>query len=392
MGTGRDRHVVMAVASGIASDSRVRKTALAVAGLGYRVTLLYGELDGTDMVEGELGPVRTIGLPVRYRSVQEVARQHAPRSRWRTPPPPWAEALPNIIDLGRVFTGRITAEAPDIIHVHDIHLLDAGVTAAKRLRRRMRPVTLLYDAHEYIPGTSQLSEGVEDALKAMEDDLIRMTDGVITVSEPIAESLRSLYDLPARPTVVLNSPSLETPTPGHSDVRTAAGIGPDVPLLVYSGVINRKRGIPTVIEAVAELPHVHLAIVCVPSAADWRAVQLVNYAEVMGVSDRVHCLDPVPPEDIISFLRTADVGVHPLIGGLPNHEMALPNKLFDYLFAGLAVVVSDVELMGAFVRENGVGTWFEPSDTKDCARAIERALADRRAYAAAAARSSPVKA
>ncbi|TDE96144.1 glycosyltransferase [Occultella glacieicola] len=443
-------HVVMVVASGIASDARVRKTAVAVADLGYRVTLLYGELDATEPVEGTLGPARTVGLPVAYTRRDEQVERRRARRAWRPSWPAyrdgereehgrqalntrraskgdtpeilarrgihwarrtlraaqdpafrlawgkydglrarfvgrtWRSELPNIVDLERVFTDRMAAETPDILHVHDIHLLSAGVRVKQRAARTGRAVRLIYDAHEYIPGTVARTVLEENALKAMESDLIGDADAVITVSEPIAEALRDRYDLRRTPSVVLNSPSLTVESTCAKDVRTESGIEPGTPLVVYSGVLNEKRGLPTVVQALSLLPEVHFAVVCVPDASHWRAALLMKAARKAGVSDRVHLIDPVAPEEILAYLRTADVGIHPLIAGLPNHEMALPNKLFDYLFAGLPIVVSDLKLMGAFVRENRIGTTFTASDHRDCARAIREALENVKVYGGSA--------
>ncbi|QOR69776.1 glycosyltransferase [Ruania alkalisoli] len=434
-----DEHVVMVVASGIANDARVRKSALAVANLGYRVTLLYGEIDASGPVEGTLGPVRTVGLPVAYalrdarvqrRTAQREWRpwpayrdaEHEERSRrsldahraehgdgpvtlarrvlhkvrrtsrgwqdavartaWgkvdglraRVAGRRWRAELPNIVDLERAFVRRMAAEQPDILHVHDVHLLSAGVAVKTRAARAGRTVPLVYDAHEYIPGTRARTVIEERALQGMEAVCIPHADAVITVSAPIADALQEHYGLAATPAVVLNSPSMTAPSRSDKDVRGAAGVADGVPLVVYSGVLNEKRGLPTVVQALARLPEVHLAVVCVPEATHWRAALLAKAARKAGVEDRLHLVDPVPPDEILAYLRTADVGVHPLIAGLPNHEMALPNKLFDYLFAGLPIVVSDLTVMGAFVRENEVGTAFTPGDAKDCARALQEAL------------------
>ena len=63
--------------------------------------------------------------------------------------------------------------------------------------------------------------------------------------------------------------------------------------------------------------------------------------------------------------------------GLPNHEMALPNKLFDYIWAGLPLAVSQLEAMGGLVSEAGLGYTFDPADPASIAVAIRRVLDNR---------------
>lgn len=453
-GGRRQPHVVMAVASGILRDARVRKTALAVAEAGYRVTLLWGDHEGSAVVEGTLGPVRTIGLPVPYVLRDARTRREARRRAWRPAWPSyrdkgqvrtatvrlaaaaarvegrgiesravlrarrsahrarsalfplqerafarlwrhldarslrperlsrWRQELANIADLEAAFTTWLWRLEPEILHIHDIHLLGAGVQAKRRLTSRGRPVTLVYDAHEYLPGMTGVNPKAEAAYQAMELDLIGEIDAMITVSESIADALQQRYALAHRPTVVLNTPPRASAVTGEQvgGVREAAGVPDGVPLLVYSGVLGHQRNVGAVITALAELPGVHFACVCVPSAHHPAPRALAALATQLGVDDRVHLVDPVLPEAISGFLASADVGVHPMVSGLANHEMALPNKLFDYIFAGLPVVVSDVAEMRRFVTEHGVGATFDPGDPDDLARAVRDVLADSESF------------
>lgn len=441
-------HVVMAVASGIARDARVRKTALAVADAGFRVTLLWGDHEGSAVVEGELGPVRTIGVPVPYLLRDQRARRDALRRGWRprwpayrdrttmratavrlaaasarvegqgVPPRfvlrartlshrarsrafttqerlfagiwrrrdrrrlatldrlDWRRELANVADLEAAFTKWLWRLEPDVLHIHDIHLLGSGVQAKRRLAAHGRDVRMIYDAHEYVPGMTGGNPVTEAAYQAMEAELIGDADAVITVSEPIADALVARYELTARPSVVLNTPPVEASTRAVTDVRSVAGVPDGVPLLVYSGVLGNLRNIGTVIKALPMLDDVHFVAICVPNSHYPVARALATIAEEVGVADRVHLVDPVAPEEIIGFLQTADVGVHPMVTGLANHEMALPNKLFDYVYAGLPVVVSRVAEMRRFVHEYGVGETFDPEDPVDLARAATVVLRD----------------
>ena len=102
------------------------------------------------------------------------------------------------------------------------------------------------------------------------------------------------------------------------------------------------------------------------------------------MADRVHFLDPVSADEVVAFLASADVGVHPLLGGFPNHEMALPNKLFEYLHAGLAIVVTDLKELGRFVRRHELGETFRSGDPADLAANVEKVLANPQPYRRAA--------
>jgi glycosyltransferase involved in cell wall biosynthesis len=102
--------------------------------------------------------------------------------------------------------------------------------------------------------------------------------------------------------------------------------------------------------------------------------EILARAEELGVSGRVHVLPMVPPEEVVPFIREADVGVNPL-ARYPGGDIALPNKLFEYLHAGLPMVVSDSPTMADFVRRHGLGEVAPVDDARAWADAIERALA-----------------
>jgi glycosyltransferase involved in cell wall biosynthesis len=82
----------------------------------------------------------------------------------------------------------------------------------------------------------------------------------------------------------------------------------------------------------------------------------------------------VQPESVVPYVAEADVGVYPL-GRYPAGDISLPNKLFEYLHAGLPMVVSDSPAMAGFVRRHRLGEVVPVDDAEGWARAIERALA-----------------
>jgi glycosyltransferase involved in cell wall biosynthesis len=332
--------------------------------------------------------LRAAQLAHRVRSKALSVRTERRQSRyeaWRRRQP-WRKELANVADLEGVFNPWLVKLEPDLLHLHDVHLLGAGVHAKRRLAARGKQVKLVYDAHEYVAGMLGGNPFWEAAYTAMEREFAREADAVITVSEPIADLLPQELGLPTRPTVVLNTPLLRAGQEQACgpDLRAALGLGLDVPLGVYAGVLAANRNLKQLIEGVALVENVHLALVCVPNAHYPVALGLAEHAAKLGVGDRVHLVEPVTPEEVVRFLSSATFGIHPMALGLPNHEMALPNKLFDYLWAGLPVAVSRVKAMGELVAEAGIGVTFDPADPASIAEAIRLVLADREALARAA--------
>lgn len=466
-------HVVMLVANDVATDTRVKKEALALAQSGLRVTVL----GSTSMERSErswLGPVEIIRVPVELVVQEEVAReatrsarrptrdastlarikarerdvrgrsglalqtradgllgtlqfkagvgerqferqvlrgrrfvvrvegglgrrvekrvaarrsakaekQAAGRRRVR-----WRDEHPVVLDYEVAFGPVIDALKPDVLHAHDMHVIGIAAHASARAHAAGRDVPWVYDAHEYVPGLSQYggrTARVVEGWADLEDEFIREATRVITVSPAIADALGEKYGLAAKPAVVLNIPTEEPP--GRERVRTlreVCQIGPDVPLLTYVGGMTRARGVHTAIEAMSLLTEAHLGLVCVPHNDTWYVRQLRAQATAAGLGDRVHFVNPVGPDQVVEFLKGVDVALIPALS-YPSHEMSLPNKLFEYLHAGVPVVSTELDSIRTFLRENGVGLTHPAEDPAALAAAVRAVLADHEKYAAAA--------
>ncbi|HET6728567.1 MAG TPA: glycosyltransferase family 4 protein [Jiangellaceae bacterium] len=422
--TGRPKpaHVVMLVANDVATDTRVKKEALALAAAGLRVTVV-GTTSPAKPSTTTMGAVTIIRTPVAFairdqaarlgvtrtaavawgrlgRRVPRVrrfvvrargalsrrtsraiakARQRRGARRTATGRIRWTKVHPAVLDYELAFAPVIDALEPDVIHAHDMHVVGVAAHARARARRTGRNIPWIYDAHEYVRGLSQYGGRTARVIAGwadLEGEFIRDAARVVTVSPAIAEALHRDYRLASRPAVVLNIPTQDPPGPERVvPLREVCGLGPQVPLITYSGGMTSARGVDTAIEALSALAGVHLALVCVPHNDTLFVRELRKQAVSLGVDERVHFVNPVSPGRVVEFLRGTDVGLIPVLS-FPSHEMSLPNKLFEYLHACVPVVSSDLQCLGAFLREHRVGVPFPPGDPQGLAEAVRAVLAD----------------
>ncbi len=321
------------------------------------------------------------------RVVAGVSRRWAGRPHVGRPSVDFAESL----DLEVTYGPAIDALVPDVVHAHDVHVLGVSARAVARAETDGRPVRLVYDAHEYTPGLAHYPPRRVAAMSRLEGRYIGSADVVITVSHQIADRMQERYGLSVRPLVVHNTPPLGarhvTVEPG---LRARLGLGADQHVVVYSGNVGNRRGDLLLVRSLAHLPSdVHVLLVTNAGGTPYLQAH-ASAVEESGTSDRFHVLPYVPTEQIVSFLSEATVGFHGLAPGSANHEMALPNKLFEYMHAGLPVVVSQARTMAAFVAEHGIGESFAPNDPRDLAAQIEKVVADRDRYTEPLREGSPL--
>ncbi len=300
----------------------------------------------------------------------------------------WRRLDPSLWQWELGFRSTIDRLDPDIIHANDFRMLAVGARAKIRAQARGRDTKLVWDAHEYTPGlVPKHSARWLPAVTAHEAEFVPFADAVVTVSPSLADLLKEEHGLATRPDVVMNAP-VQAPAADESaaavpDLRADCGIGPDVPLLAYVGGITPVRGVDIIIDALPHLPGVHVAMVSMhPNGKNAPVDKARLRAEELGVADRVHMLPYVPHWQVSDYLQSANAAVSPLLH-LPNHEIALSNKFFEYSHARLPLITSDIRTMAEMVRSTGQGEVFKAEDLQDFVRVTKAVLADPERYRAA---------
>jgi glycosyltransferase involved in cell wall biosynthesis len=259
------------------------------------------------------------------------------------------------------------AENADVYDARDAYPLLVAWRAARKRRAK-----LVYDADELATGRNwaHASNPVFAwAIRSYERFLCRRADAVITSDYGRADVMERLHGIP-RPTVILNVPEIADAL--EPDLEWAADARGDRRyLLIYQGIVIVNRGIPEMIDAMRELPDCRLAVVGSGSLLPKAKEQVVS----AGLEDAVRFYDPVPFATLMRYTAAADVGVIPLIGSCESYRTAAPNKLFEYMAAGIPVVATDLPDMARVVREARCGTLIaEPVTPASIVAAVRELL------------------
>jgi glycosyltransferase involved in cell wall biosynthesis len=355
----RKPHVVSIVMNMVEGDSRVIKTAQAAINAGFRATIV-GVAFSPAPVRREIEGVPVVLLPHFATELRNYGL--------------WGGTLANELRLLvgghlQVLIPEIVNLAPDLLHSHDMIGLKLGAAAAQALAMSGRAVPWIHDVHEFVAGLTGEAANYMPTCLGYEREYLHKADYLFTVSEPLANELEQRYALALRPTVTYNAPNKGSFDEAGPDIRSTLGLKPGDPLVAYVGRATRLRGCDTILDAIIKLDGVHLCFVSQGSYVEG----LKGRAEKVGYGHRVHLLPYRPSHQVTTFIRTADIGVHGLVH-YPNGEVAMPNKMFEYLHARLPTVVSDVAAMKQFVERHDIGTTFVAQDVDSCSAAIRQAL------------------
>src|SRR5262249_15385821 len=110
---------------------------------------------------------------------------------------------------------------------------------------------------------------------------------------------------------------------------------------------------------------------------------LRTMATASAVADRIHILPPALPSDLERLATAYDVGLVGETGYSSNRRIALTNKLFIYLLAGVPVVMSDIPAHKEFASEAGIASQLYAADDADSlATVLDTLLGDPKMLAA----------
>lgn len=321
--------------SPLAYDSRVLRHARALADAGYAVTIL-----------GEAPLPADAGIPVIELAAAKsdariragLALRHAPAAILPASAPAlyWCSAT-RILALG-----ALVRLQPDLVVANDWRCLPLATAA-----RRFCGARTLYDSHEF--ATEEAAQSRRWRLLArrhvveIESRHIRRADAVMTVSGSLARALGAKYGFDRIPFVVPNRPDA-TPIGPH---RTG-----DIVSVLYHGIVAPGRGLERLVEAAGLWPpHLRL-VVRGPVQVGFDAL----LARLAGASAaRVAIEPPVAPRHLIAAAATSDIGIFLLDAGTAQARHVLPNKVSEYIVAGLMPVSSDLPEVRRLFEECSCG-------------------------------------
>ncbi|MCL4296053.1 MAG: glycosyltransferase [Anaerolineae bacterium] len=261
---------------------------------------------------------------------------------------------------------RIIYFDPDIVHIHDLPYLKVGVEAKKRLR-----IPLVYDAHELYPEIGTLTAKQKRELSRVEARAISLCDRVITVNPLIAEEIARRYHVP-QPEVILNAvtvPAGFKPTIKEDRFRQQFQIPAAHQILLFQGWLSLDRGLAELVRGMAHLPG-SLHLVFMGYGEEAKAV-LAKIACEEKINDRIHFKETVSQAELLFWTASADAGIIPYQPVDLNHYLCSPNKLFEFIQAGLPVIANDLPFLRRVVAGEDFGLVMPLADANSFAQAIQ---------------------
>jgi glycosyltransferase involved in cell wall biosynthesis len=235
--------------------------------------------------------------------------------------------------------------------------------AAAVRARRDKKTQIVYDSHELWPYADLISSPWEQRLvAAAERHLVRRVTSVITISPMLADLLADMYGLDDIK-VVPNAAPIE-------EIIEQPPDSPPTPLkFLLQGNAAAARGFEQLLEGWEAVdPDLAVLYLRCPRSKYFSELQ-ARFSHLLR-SGRVVALDAVSPESLISAASFADIGVIPYVGPSPNHLFCCPNKLSQYMQAGLAIFSNDLAYVRQIVDKYDIGMTYQAERPTSVAEAV----------------------
>ncbi len=249
---------------------------------------------------------------------------------------------------------------PEIVHFHDPELLPYALL----MRRRAR---VIYDAHEDFPKQVFSKSYIKRSWKPIisrfsewfETFVAKRISGVIVALPKMKLRFRQLGVVTEN---INNYPRIGELASHSADAKKERAVA-------YVGIISDIRGSEFLIRAL-QICKVKLYL-----AGDYESDAFRNKLIQMEGWKYVEELGKISRSQMAAVLGKASAGIVTFLN-LPNHYEAQPNKLFEYMSAGIPVISSNFPLWMSIVEGNNCGICVEPTSPEAIAQAITRIVSD----------------
>jgi len=265
----------------------------------------------------------------------------------------------------------LMASKASIIFAEDIYTLPFVVIFGKLKRAK-----IFYDSRELYGHLAGLKgQKVKQGFwQIVERLFIKKVDHIITTGKLDSEFLLKKYNID-NPILLRNLPRYYKPKQEH-DLRSLFKINNNQKILLYQGVIHKGRGLRPTYQALKELQNCVFVIIGDGELEDYYR----NLAKEMGINEKVIFLGKVDQDEILSYTKTADIGLSIIENMSLSYYYALPNKLFEYIMVEVPVIVSSLPQMKEIVEKYEVGKVVDLDNSDELAKAIIQLTEDEVLY------------
>ena len=275
--------------------------------------------------------------------------------------------LENFYWLHPHYLNMALCEDADYIMCCDLPVLPAAVYASK-----IKNIPLIYDAHELYPEQAIFPEEKREFYTQVEANFIKYPDLVITVNESIAEEMAKRYEI-NKPEVILNAldaPSSFDINKKYDYFREKLPIAKEQKIVLFQGGYSPNRNLELFVKSAKYIKDDSVVLVLM-GFGDFGQILEDIAKEDKTINKKVFFFPAVDQSVLLEYSASADVGIIPYPHIDLNSYYCTPNKLFEFIQAGLPMIANDSPELNRFVKANNIGYSKKIESEQDIASMID---------------------
>lgn len=253
----------------------------------------------------------------------------------------------------------------DLLVANDLDTLWPNYMVAK-----LKGIPLVYDSHEIFCEVPELQANPtkKRIWEKLEARIVPKLSYCITVNESIAAYFKNRYNVPF--ISVRNIPDYTKPASLKS--RSDLGLPTDRKIIILQGAgINVQRGSEELVEAFKYLDERCLLLIIGSGDVIGTLKEMV---ESYQLQNKVKFIGKMPATELRQYTINADLGVTIDKDTNMNYHFSLPNKVFDYMHAGIPILASRLPEIERLVTQFKIGTFIENHEPEHIAKRIKEFL------------------
>lgn len=335
------KKAIVSVINDLSTDQRVHKVCSSLQAMGYDVTLV--------------GRKQRKSLPLQERAYK-------------------TKRMFLLFEKGPLFYLEYQKRLFWYLIFHKADVLvsnDLDTLLPNFLVSELKGADLVYDSHEIFCEVPELQGNPmkKNVWKRLERWIFPKLKHVFTVNDSIAKIYSEEYKVPVK--VIRNIPPLSNQLKLKPSTKQELGIPQNKKIIVLQGAgINIDRGAE---EAVEAMQYVNGAVLMIVGSGDVITL-LHQMVKKLNLTDKVVFVGKVPFEKLLQYTHHADLGLTLDKDTNINYRYSLPNKLFDYIHAGVPVLASGLVEIKNIIDQYKVGDCIQSHDPKYIAEKINSIL------------------
>ena len=259
----------------------------------------------------------------------------------------------------------------DIYFTEDVYTLPLTYLFAKYNKAK-----IFYNSREIYANLGALRNKsfTQNVITKIEQKFIKKVDYVLVTGEMDKNYLKEFYKL-NNILVIRNLPKY-TEKISKIDLRTKYEIPYDKSILIYQGVILEGRGILKLIKLMNKIDNAYFIII---GDGEFKK-QFEEETQKLNLKSKVHFIGAVNHSELLSYTASADIGVALIENISLSYYYALPNKLFEYIMAGVPVLCSDLPQMKNIIDEYKVGRYVNAEDEDEIISILKEMLIEKERF------------